>query len=77
VDVVVALSVPILVLGMSEHHSDYWYLRTAWSGSEVTIRAGTTTISRKDLVESGDGRVVGHHNRYSDGQSPALRKAFM
>jgi hypothetical protein len=76
-DVVVALPVPILVLGMGEHHSDYRYLRTAWSGSEVTMRASTTAVSREDLVESGDGRVVGYHNRHSDGQSPAVRKAFM
>jgi hypothetical protein len=76
-DVVVALSIPIFVLGMGQHYSDYRYLRTAWSGGEITLRVGTTAISREDVVESGNGGVVGYHNRHPDGQSPALRKAFM
>jgi hypothetical protein len=36
-DVVVTLPVPILMLGMGERHPDYRYLRTARSGSEITM----------------------------------------
>jgi hypothetical protein len=76
-DVVVALLVPVLVLGMREYHADHWYQRTAWASRQVTLRTDTCPIARDDLMESGDGRIVGHHNRDSYGDPAAVCEAFV
>jgi hypothetical protein len=76
-DVVVALPVPVLGLGMREYHSDHRYLRTVRAGRQITVRSDACRVSRNDLMESGDGRIIGHHNRDSYGDPPAAREALV
>lgn len=76
-DVIVALPVAVLVLGMRQDHPNDWYLTTPRSCGEVTVRAVASPVTGDDLVESGDGRVVGRHDGDPDGQPPAMHELFM
>jgi hypothetical protein len=76
-DVAVALPVAVLVLGMRQDHSDHGYLTTARGCGKVAVRADAIPVAGDDLVESGDGWVVGHDDGDSDGQPPAVCEPFM
>ena len=76
-DVIVALLVPVLVLGMREHHPDHRHLRAARAGRKVPARAGTPAVSGDDFMESCDGRIMWRHNRDTHGQPAAVRESIM